>query len=98
MFLQALPKTGGLFFTQETSASLATAVQYADAATIIQDTDSGNQALGKAITFTNGGDEYLFIQGGAAGTSDDYIIRFSGSTNATVDATINLQMVITAAN
>ena len=89
---------GHMTFSGEASASLATAVQYADAATLIQGTDSGNQALGKAITFTNGGDEYLFIQGGAAGTSDDYIIRFSGSTNATVDATINLQMVITAAN
>ena len=86
--------SGAMSFSGQASASVATAAINADIATRV----ATGTSQGRAVMFTAGSDEYLFVQGGAAGTSDDYIIRFSGSTNATVNATMNVQMVITAAS
>ena len=56
-------------FSGQASATLATAATYADKATLIA---SGEQMLeGSCNSLQASGDEYLFIQGGAAGTDDD---------------------------
>ena len=71
-------------YSGQGSASVATAATYADAATRIG-TDASD--AGKAVLFTAGNDEYLFIQGGAAGTDDDYIVKFNGTTGSTIAGT-----------
>ena len=79
--------SGAMSFDIQASATVTTAASYADAITLASDGPSG----GKAVLFTAGSDEYLFIQGGADGTDDDYIVKFNGTNGSTlVDATIEL--------
>jgi len=73
---------GYMTFTGQGSATLAAAAGYADAATRIADGSSE----GRSVLFTNGGNDFLFIQGGAAGTDDDALIKFSGASGSTMAA------------
>ena len=50
--------------------SVATMAGYADSLT--------NTAAGAAVVFSNGEDNFLFIQGGSAGVDDDYIAKIDG--------------------
>ena len=81
--------TGGyMTFTGEGSATLAVAAGYADAATRIAD----GASEGRSVLFTNGGNDFLFIQGGTAGTDDDALIMFNGISGSTMAAgTITLK-------
>lgn len=81
--------TGGyMTFTGERSATLAVAAGYADAATRIAD----GASEGRSVLFTNGGNDFLFIQGGTAGTDDDALIMFNGVSGSTMAAgTITLK-------
>ena len=81
--------TGGyMTFAGEGSATLAAAAGYADAATRIVDGNS----QGRSVLFTNNGDDYLFVQGGTAGTSDDFLMELNGASGSTMaNSTITLQ-------
>jgi len=80
--------TGGYMTFEGASASLATVVGYADAATRIETGTS----QGRAVLFTSSGDDYLFIQGGSEGTSDDFLMEFNGASGSTIAAgTITLK-------
>ena len=62
--------------TLDASAGLTTAAGFADKATLIA--SSGNK--GSSVIFTTQGMDFLFIQGGAAGTQDDAMFAFNGAT------------------
>ncbi len=80
--------TSGYMTFEGASASLATVVGYADAATRIETGTS----QGRAVLFTSSGDDYLFIQGGSEGTSDDFLMEFNGASGSTIAAaTITLK-------
>ncbi len=70
--------TGG-FMTLQVSAGVSTAAGFADQATLLA--TSGNK--GSSVLFETGGNVYLFIQGGASGTSDDLMVEFDGANAAT---------------
>ena len=72
-------------FSGQGSASVATAMTNADAVTRI---GSDTSFAGKSVLFTAGTSEYLFVQGGAAGTSDDYVVKFNGTDGSTLIGTI----------
>ena len=81
--------TGGyMTYASVGSATLAVAAGYADAATRI----ASGTSEGRAVLFTNGGNDFLFIQGGTAGTDDDALIQFNGISGSTMsNAAITLK-------
>lgn len=81
---------GAMTFQGQVSAGLSTAAEYADAATRISTVvGATNPAQGRSVIFTigSGTDEYLFVQGGSAGTSDDYIVKFNGTSGGAISGT-----------
>ena len=79
---------GYMTFTGEGSASLAAAAGVADAATRIADGTSE----GRTVLFTNGGNDFIFVQGGTAGTDDDALIMLNGISGSTMaNAVITLK-------
>ena len=64
------------YMALDASAGLTTAAGFADKATLIA--TSGNK--GSSVIFTTQGMDFLFIQGGAAGTQDDALFAFNGAT------------------
>ena len=40
------------------------------------------------MLFTNNGDDYLFVQGCTAGTSDDFLMELNGASGSTMAAAI----------
>ena len=80
---------GAMSFTGEGSATVSTAATYADAITLA----STDPDAGKSVLFTAGTDEYLFIQGGAAGTDDDYIVKFNGTDASTFTGTTTIELL-----
>ena len=80
---------GAMTFTSEGSAGVSTAATYADAVTLA----SKDPDAGKSVLFTAGTDEYLFIQGGAAGTDDDYIVKFNGTDGSTFTGAATIELL-----
>ena len=79
---------GYMTFTGEGSASLAAAAGVADAATRIAD----GASEGRTVLFTNGGNDFIFVQGGTAGTDDDALIMLNGISGSTMaNAVITLK-------
>ena len=70
-------------FSGQASATVATAAINADIATRV----ATGTSQGRAVMFTAGSDEYLFVQGGAAGTDDDYVVKFNGTDGSTITGT-----------
>ena len=90
---------GTMTFSGEASATLATAMTYADKATRVGFTTGATAAQGRAITFEASGVEYFFIQGGSAGTDDDYVIKLEGVSASTItdgSGTLNIAMEVKA--
>ena len=75
--------SGAMSFSGQASATVATAAINADIATRA----ATGTSQGRAVMFTAGSDEYLFVQGGAAGTDDDYVVKFNGTDNTTITGT-----------
>ena len=75
---------GAMSFSGQASAGVATAASYADIITRNEPGNPTGPTAGKAVLFTAGSDEYLFIQGGAAGTADDYVLKFNGVSGSTM--------------
>ena len=74
---------GAMSFSGQASATVATAAINADAVTRV----ASGTSQGRAVMFTAGSDEYLFVQGGAAGTDDDYVVKFNGTDGTTITGT-----------
>ena len=72
--------SGAMSFSGQASATVATAAINADIATRV----ATGTSQGRAVMFTAGSDEYLFVQGGAAGTDDDYVVKFNGTDGTTL--------------
>lgn len=79
--------SGAMSFSGQGSATVASAMVHADAVTLI---GTDTTKAGKSVLFTAGADEYLFIQGGATGTSDDYVVKFNGTSGSTMTGTTML--------
>ena len=70
--------SGRMSFSGQASATVATAASYADIITRNEPGNPTGPTAGKSIVFTVGTDDYVFIQGGAAGTADDYVMAING--------------------
>jgi Ca2+-binding RTX toxin-like protein len=73
--------SGGVMTIQNTVTSLPTMAGYADTATT-------KQGAGATLLFSNGVDSFLFVQGGSAGTGDDYVAKIASGVVASGDLSI----------